>query len=304
MQRVSTTIRFPRRAATLTAVTLLAATGSLVSGNAASADPGQSWIVDGQWLSPGQYIQSDNGKYRTIMQTDGNLVTYTTIDSVAVWQSGTYGNPGSALAMQKDGNLVIYAPGNRAIWNTRTVGHPHSLVRIQADGNLVVVAAGNISVWDSKSTRKAARPNPSPQPPIPAPPTPVRPGPQPTPPPVTPAVPGNAPVNPFAIVVNCGTVTCSAYLSRHLTKKLGNLVKPLKGGKISAISAAAGVACAGAGPAGWVCSAAAAAAGFAGDAFVNTAVTASSRNECMRIRTTRAGTIVGLYNDNSKFCRN
>jgi hypothetical protein len=70
-------------------------------------------------------------------QSDGNFVVYgnegvvgaadpcsfpgLTTDNMAVlWSSRTDGNPNSRLAMQSDGNTVIYTPSNRAIWSTRT----------------------------------------------------------------------------------------------------------------------------------------------------------------------------------------
>jgi hypothetical protein len=80
-------------------------------------------LCPGDTLQRGQYLESTYGgqTYRTIMQTDCNLVTYdeSNNDSV-VWASGTSTNqaPPSYLylyddcytVMQSDGNLVIYAP--------------------------------------------------------------------------------------------------------------------------------------------------------------------------------------------------
>lgn len=63
---------------------------------------------------------------RTIWQSDGNLVVYhaqngdfTLNNANSPWDSRTQGKPGATLAVQDDGNVVIY-DGNRAIWNTRT----------------------------------------------------------------------------------------------------------------------------------------------------------------------------------------
>jgi hypothetical protein len=52
------------------------------------------------------------------MQSDGNLVVYSGI--VAVWNSGTEGNPGAFLRMQDDGNLVIYSSNLSKLWATGT----------------------------------------------------------------------------------------------------------------------------------------------------------------------------------------
>lgn len=50
--------------------------------------------------------------------------------------------------MQGDGNLVEYAPGNRAVWAGGT-GRAGSVVRLQDDGNLVIIAPGNVPVWST-----------------------------------------------------------------------------------------------------------------------------------------------------------
>jgi hypothetical protein len=54
------------------------------------------------------------------MQTDGNLVVYSA-SGRALWQSGTYNQPGDYLAVQPDGNAVIYTPGGQPRWATNTV---------------------------------------------------------------------------------------------------------------------------------------------------------------------------------------
>ncbi|WP_188308629.1 hypothetical protein [Streptomyces sp. CBMA123] len=40
----------------------------------------------------------------------------------ALWASGTYGHPGGHLAIQPDGNIVIYDSNNQALWATGTYG--------------------------------------------------------------------------------------------------------------------------------------------------------------------------------------
>ena len=81
----------------------------------AAADESTLW--DGQSLSGGQSLV--NGSYTLAMQTDGNLVLYYG-SSQALWQSHTYGHSGAWVAMQGDGNLVVYAPGNVPLWQSGT----------------------------------------------------------------------------------------------------------------------------------------------------------------------------------------
>ena len=74
------------------------------------------------------------------MQDDGNLVIYST-SGQALWSSGTSGNPGAKLRMQGDGNLVIYSTSGKALWATDTYGNPGASDVMQEDGNYVVYSA-------------------------------------------------------------------------------------------------------------------------------------------------------------------
>ena len=54
------------------------------------------------------------------MQSDGNLVIYDATRSTALWASHTAGHPGAFLAVQEDGNVVIYSNAHAPIWATDT----------------------------------------------------------------------------------------------------------------------------------------------------------------------------------------
>lgn len=97
-----------------------------------------------QTMFPDDYIVSDDGRYRLVMQLDGNLVEYG--PNGAVWASGTY-SPGAKAVMQLDGNLVVYAAGGASIWSTHTFAGNSTLV-VQNDGNLVIYGPGGGAVWD------------------------------------------------------------------------------------------------------------------------------------------------------------
>ncbi len=78
-----------------------------------------------QSLSIGDYLISDNGCFRAIMQDDGNFVIYQVADTGedCIWASGVW--PGSengpyTAAMQDDGNFVIYQKNGHPIWATNT----------------------------------------------------------------------------------------------------------------------------------------------------------------------------------------
>jgi len=85
------------------------------------------------------------------MQTDGNLVVYG--NGCVIWASNTAGT-GSAnfLAMQGDGNLVIYTSGGKPVWASNSAGTGSAnFLAMQGDGNLVVYTSGGKPVWASKS---------------------------------------------------------------------------------------------------------------------------------------------------------
>lgn len=79
-------------------------------------------------LSKGQQLTSPDGKYFAIMQNDGNFVVYykTPVKNIVIWAAYTQGNPGAYLALQQDGNLVIYNSSSRWIWQSKTSNRPFS----------------------------------------------------------------------------------------------------------------------------------------------------------------------------------
>jgi hypothetical protein len=119
----------------------------------APAPPGT--LRAGDRLDAGQSLVSSLGTYRLAVQTDGNLVVYK-IGGSAIWASRTTGT-GASLRMQSDGNAVLYASG-RAVWNSRTGGHPGARLVMQNDGNLVVRSVSNVALWASGVPRTPTSP--------------------------------------------------------------------------------------------------------------------------------------------------
>jgi endoglucanase len=120
----------------------------------------------GQWLSAGQSLVSSSGNMRLAMQTDGNLVLYTAA-GVAVWASHTYGSGSTdKVSMQTDGNLAIYTATGAAVWSTSTTGTgSNNRLDLQTDGNLVLYTSANVVLWSSKTWGdEASTPSPLPTP--------------------------------------------------------------------------------------------------------------------------------------------
>jgi hypothetical protein len=102
-----------------------------------------------------EYLVSPNQEFQLAMQTDGNLVLYNDFGR-ALWASHTEGNPGAYIATQaSDGNVVIYNSLDQALWNTGTQGNPGDALQLQDDGNVVVYSAGGEPLWSAGSLQSS-----------------------------------------------------------------------------------------------------------------------------------------------------
>ena len=136
----------PAVKAALVAAAMLA-TSSAILGLAvpsASASAGQATLMPGDVLSGGQSLI--DGPYTMAMQTDGNFVLYAN-GNQALWQSHTYNNPGSDVVMQTDGNLVVYSHGGQALWQSGTYNQPGDYLVVQTDGNAVIYTPSGRAPW-------------------------------------------------------------------------------------------------------------------------------------------------------------
>jgi hypothetical protein len=125
----------------------------------ASSDCGV--IHPGQGLGPGDTAHSCDGRFELAMQKDGNLVLYE--GGKALWATGTDGKNGYAMWMQTDGNLVLYSPYGFPLWSSKTDDHPGAYLALQDDGNLVIYG-GKEALWSSNTTVATAAPPPPPKP--------------------------------------------------------------------------------------------------------------------------------------------
>ena len=107
-----------------------------------------SRLASGQLLGSGGSLRSADLRYSLAVQNDGNLVVYDT-QGRALWSSRTYGNPGASLRMQSDGNLVLYATSGRALWSSRTYGNGGAGLVMQNDGNLVLYSSAGRPLWST-----------------------------------------------------------------------------------------------------------------------------------------------------------
>lgn len=118
----------------------------LASALPASANGGV--LGSGQQVASGSTFAAPGGGFTLAMQSDGNAVVYAA-DGRVMWNSGTAGQGGTRLIMQTDGNLVAYNSNGTAVWHTGTHGQPGVRMVMQSDGNLVLYRADNRPVWNS-----------------------------------------------------------------------------------------------------------------------------------------------------------
>lgn len=112
--------------------------------------PGCGRLAPGEMLGTGEVRSSCDGRFALAMQGDGNLVLYQS-GVGALWASNTVRPAGGAYTavMQGDGNFVVYRNGGGALWSSRSYGHGGAFLAIQDDGNLVVYSAAGRPLWNS-----------------------------------------------------------------------------------------------------------------------------------------------------------
>jgi len=111
-----------------------------LAGGALAADR----LTAGQSIGKGEQLTSPDGRYRLILQEDGNLVLYS--GSNAVWYSHSDGIAVKELVMQHNGELVLYKYDGKPAWSSRTRGDTSTFVVMQNDGNLVIYDKGK-PIW-------------------------------------------------------------------------------------------------------------------------------------------------------------
>ena len=72
-------------------------------------------------------------------------------DGAPLWATGTAGMPAGFVAMQGDGNLVVYTPGSVPLWASDTVDHEGAWLAVQNDARLVIYEADGTPIWATKT---------------------------------------------------------------------------------------------------------------------------------------------------------
>ena len=90
--------------------------------------------------------------YRLWFNADGNLQLWNVANNGVVWESGSQGE---TLAMQADGNLVVYDRAGEVVWASGTSGNRDACLAVQDDGNLVIYTADQTkALWSTNTAGK------------------------------------------------------------------------------------------------------------------------------------------------------
>ncbi|HZM77787.1 MAG TPA: hypothetical protein VFC19_18875 [Candidatus Limnocylindrales bacterium] len=101
-------------------------------------------IAAGEWLGSDQALLSCDGRFRLILQLDGNLVLYQ--GNTPLWATGIRPLRVVMAIMQNDGNFVAYDTAGNAVFASRTAV-PGSRLLVQNDGNMVVYDPSGRPLW-------------------------------------------------------------------------------------------------------------------------------------------------------------
>ncbi|KAJ3147723.1 hypothetical protein HDU86_007898 [Geranomyces michiganensis] len=127
---------------------------ALVKRCAGGADDTEGYMQMGALMEVGDSMFSNDDNVQLAVQGDGNFVLYARSPGgswAAIWATNTGSiDPPFNLILQTNGNLVLYNARN-AIWATGTSGTTY--LAVQNDGNLVMYADGggrqSTAVWAS-----------------------------------------------------------------------------------------------------------------------------------------------------------
>jgi len=112
--------------------------------------PPPDTLKAGSCLKANDMLVSADGRFKAIMQTDGNFVLYQ--GTAPLWSANTHGQGANQVCLQTDDNLVVYAgtPSTIAKWaNGIHRSSRACTLKMQNDGNLVQYCPGITPPWAS-----------------------------------------------------------------------------------------------------------------------------------------------------------
>jgi PKD repeat protein len=131
--------------ATTTTLTMPAGAATVTATYKPSSSSSNSLVTNGT-LVIGESLRSSTGQSVFLLQSGGDMVHYRLISGRyrPLWNSNTYGKGGVRLILQSDGNLVLYTSSNAAVWASNTAGSGANLLRLNDNGSLVLYRGSTV----------------------------------------------------------------------------------------------------------------------------------------------------------------
>jgi hypothetical protein len=108
-------------------------------------------LGSGQTLENGETLLSADGRFRLLLQADGDLVMVNLIEGYGnkiQWRAKTAGSGAVFVIMARNGDLCLGNKNGVVVWHTVTFD-AGSYVKMQGDGNLVIESPKGYSPWCS-----------------------------------------------------------------------------------------------------------------------------------------------------------
>jgi len=107
-------------------------------------------LFKGQRLYPGQFLLSKDGRFKFLMQSDGNFVLYKN-GTQAIWSSKSWGKPVNYCELKTDGNMTLMDNNRVVYWQSYTKAFPGGFLVLQDDANAVIYQNG-VKRWGTNTT--------------------------------------------------------------------------------------------------------------------------------------------------------
>ena len=94
-------------------------------------------LLPREFITNGEYIESENGNFRLKLQHDGNIVLRNIQRGTSIWSTRTQNSQADTFKFKESGNLVLLAE-DIIIWESDTTEIDASLLKLTNNGTLIL----------------------------------------------------------------------------------------------------------------------------------------------------------------------
>jgi hypothetical protein len=105
------------------------------------------YLLNGEKLNSNDKIISQNSKYALLQEAGGDVVSFNSSATAYVWQSHTGGNPNAYTVLQSDGNLVTYSSVGKVLWQSGTSGNPGDILTVDNAGYPLIISKNGVPIF-------------------------------------------------------------------------------------------------------------------------------------------------------------